>query len=213
MALISLEYVTKVYHNTNERVTALQDLTLEVERSEFLVVKGASGSGKSTLLLIMGGMLRPTRGRVIIDGSELYRLPPRARTAFRANQIGFIFQMFHLIPYLTVRENILTGTGALGTPDEGMLMEAVRAVDMEKRIHNFPNELSTGEMQRAALARALSKKPKIILADEPTGNLDEKNAARIFTCLKEYTKQGGTAVVVTHGPDADDYSDRIISLD
>jgi ABC-type lipoprotein export system ATPase subunit len=211
--MIALEDVRKVYRTKRGEVPALDGVSFSVETGEFLTVRGPSGSGKSTLLLAVGGMVRPTEGTVTVDGKDVYALSAPERAAFRAGNIGFVFQMFHLVPYLTVLENVLlptvVGDGSAGEPEALALLERFRMTD---RAHHKPAELSTGERQRAALARALLRRPGLLLADEPTGNLDPENAAEVMGYLTEYHHDGGTVVVVTHEQAAADHAHRTVTI-
>ncbi|MGE3309667.1 MAG: ABC transporter ATP-binding protein [Limisphaerales bacterium] len=198
-------------------VRALDGVHLQVARGEFVTIKGASGSGKSTLLLTLGGMQRPSRGTVRLDGADVYALTPPQRTSLRARAIGFVFQLFHLLPYLDAVGNVLTGLppGARsgGDPDRGKAMALLDQLGLADRAHHAPSTLSAGERQRVALARALIKQPPVILADEPTGNLDPGHAQAVFGHLAAFHKAGGTVVVVTHGTDADRFANRSLRLD
>jgi len=178
------------------------------------VIRGPSGTGKSTLLMTIGGMLQVTSGNVFINGINIYQLSKKSRAAFRAENIGFVFQMFHLIPYLDVGENVLLAS-------RNVKKKLVNRLDVQKLLARFnlanrenhkPAELSAGELQRTAVARAFFSQPKIILADEPTGNLDPENAQQVFSYLYEFHSKGGTVIVVTHGHAADQFADRIILL-
>ncbi len=204
--MLKLTNIAKRYVTKRGGVTALTDLSLTVERGELLALKGPSGSGKTTLLLAAGSMLKPSEGQAVLDGQDIYALNPRARAQFRSEHIGFVFQMFHLIPYLTVLENVLLSKPASTDVQEcHALLEHFKLAD---RIHHRPAELSAGERQRAAIARALIKKPKLVLADEPTGNLDPENASTVIHYLHEYAQQeGGTVIVATHA----DMDDKCVS--
>jgi putative ABC transport system ATP-binding protein len=208
--MIDLENVAKEYPTRDRLVTALDIPSLHVEAGEFLVVRGPSGSGKTTLLLALGGMLRPTRGTVRIGNQDIYAMTATARSALRAGNIGFVFQMFHLVPYLTAQENVALAGGGRPTGDARALLERVRLRD---RVRHRPAELSAGERQRTAVARALLNRPRLILADEPTGNLDPENAAEVVGYLSEYHQQGGTVVVVTHGTEAEARADRVVRME
>ena len=211
--MIRLENLTKIYRTQKGEVHPLDDVNLRIESGEFAVVRGPSGSGKTTLLLAIGGMLRPTKGSVIVDEREIYRLTGPERAAFRAQNIGFVFQMFHLVPYLGVLENVLladaVGNGRVGPKAATEILERL---GLAERLHHKPAELSAGEKQRTALARALLRKPKILLADEPTGNLDPDNAEQVIRHMAEFHQEGGTVVVVTHGTVADAFANRIVQL-
>ena len=201
--MITCEKVTKCFGE----VTALSPFDLEVKSGEFIAVKGASGCGKTTLLLMLGGMLRPSGGTVNFDGQNLYDRPRAARAEYRAKEVGFVFQMFHLVPYLSVEENVqLAARNGLSAAD---LLEQF---GLEHRFTHTPGELSAGERQRVALARALVNEPRLILADEPTGNLDPKNDRQVFEHLSTFHRDGGTVIVVTHGSTADVFADRIVEL-
>lgn len=206
--------MTKTYLEHDGEVRALDDVSFSVKRGEFVVVRGPSGSGKSTLLLIVGGLVRPTRGKVMVDGSDLCALTGRQRARFRAEKVGFVFQMYHLVPYLNVLENVVLAT--IPGPRKGQrarapeLLERLRLSD---RLRHRPADLSAGERQRVAIARALLNRPSVILADEPTGNLDPDNAEHVLGYLAEFHRAGGTILLVTHERSADRYAQRIMLLD
>jgi ABC-type lipoprotein export system ATPase subunit len=208
--MVQLENISKIYKTRRGQVKALDKISLQVKEGEFVVVRGPSGSGKTTLLLAIGGMLHPTSGRVIIGDKDIYAMSKRERAQFRAENIGFVFQMFHLVPYLNVIENALLASGARANRSEAEKL--LERLGMSGREHHKPSELSAGERQRTAIARALLNHPRIILADEPTGNLDPENAAQVIGYLSEFHRDGGTVIVVTHGAVADQYSDRITYL-
>ena len=211
--MVRLEQVSKQYRTKHNEVKALDDINLQVNKGEFIVVRGPSGSGKTTLLLTIGGMLRPTSGTVTVNGDNVYALTERNRANFRAENIGFIFQMFHLLPYLSTVDNVMLPAGVgINRPGHSAAMELLKRLRLSERIYHKPFELSAGERQRTAIARALLNKPKLILADEPTGNLDPENAAEAIGYLAEFHGEGGTVIIVTHGEVADQYADRIIYL-
>jgi ABC-type lipoprotein export system ATPase subunit len=210
--MVELENVSKVYGNGPERVAALDRVSLSVTPGEFVAVRGPSGSGKTTLLLIVGGMIRPTEGRTLLDGHDLGAWSAARRASLRAARIGFVFQMYHLLPYLDVLENVLTPVlaGAHVTRPEALGL--LERLGLATRIHHRPAELSAGERQRVALARALIKQPALLLADEPTGNLDPATAAQVMTTVADYHRAGGTVLVVTHDQLADGYAQRVLRL-
>jgi len=211
--MIVLDKVSKVYRKPDGDVRALDDMSLSVAAGEFITVRGPSGSGKSTLLLAVGGMIRPTQGRVVVDGQDLYAVSSAQRARLRAEKIGFVFQMFHLVPYLDTLENVLVPNLAGARVASQDAAELLGHLQLAERLHHRPSELSTGERQRVALARALIKRPEIVLADEPTGNLDPDNARQVMSYLAEFHRGGGTVLVVTHDPLADEYAQRTVLLD
>jgi putative ABC transport system ATP-binding protein len=197
--MIHLENVEKVYRTANGPVRALAGVSLEVQPGEFVVVRGPSGCGKSTLLNVVGGLASATAGRVQVAGEDLGAMSAAGRAAFRSRRLGFVFQTFHLLPYLTVVENVALAAGPgseaeVGRRAEELLIE----FNLGHRLRHRPAELSAGESQRAAIARALLNRPSLILADEPTGNLDPENAAIVFNLLGDFNRQGGTVLLVTH---------------
>lgn len=211
--MIQLENISKSYRQKNRVVSALQEINLEIQHNEFLVIRGPSGSGKTTLLLTLGGMLCPSAGKITVAGQDLYALSPAQRNRFRAENIGFVFQMFHLLPYLTVLENVELACGSRNTkinPDQAF--DLLKKMGLSDRASHKPVALSAGERQRTAIARALLNQPKIILADEPTGNLDPENAGVIIEHLVDFHKSGGTVVMVTHGSQAEPFANRILVL-
>ena len=211
--MIELANVSKTYRRSGGDVRALDRVSLSVERGEFIAVRGPSGSGKSSLLLTIGGMIRPTEGRVLVDGEDIYEMPSRERARLRAERIGFVFQMFHLVPYLSALENALVPALAGARSDREDPTELLSRFRLSDRLEHRPAELSTGERQRVALARALLNRPEIILADEPTGNLDPDNAEQVMSYLAEFQSSGGTVLVVTHDPLADQYAQRTVLMD
>ena len=211
--MIQLEKVGKTFNVLSRQIQALKDVDLNIIEREFCVVTGPSGSGKTTLLMSIGGMLRPSSGSVAIKGQDIYSINNNKRTQFRASNIGFVFQTFYLVPYLNVLENVLLSAG-LGKDRDGKrkATELIGQLGLTDRILHKPSELSAGECQRVALARALIHQPEIILADEPTGNLDPENSSEVINILENYHQGGGTVILATHGKDADQYADRIFSL-
>lgn len=213
MSLITLGNVTKTYATRAGQVNALDGISLEIPKGQFVALRGPSGSGKTTLLMAMAGMLRPSAGAVAVAQQDLYALSQQERARFRAQYIGFVFQMFHLVPYLNISENVQLAARIGGDTDRAP--EVARLLDrlgLADRATHKPGELSAGEKQRTAIARALLNHPKIILADEPTGNLDPDNANTVLKHLADFHRGGGTVVVATHGPATDAFATRVISL-
>jgi ABC-type lipoprotein export system ATPase subunit len=213
--MLKLSEVTKTYTTRNGPIAALDGVSTEIQKGEFAVIRGPSGCGKTTLLLMLGGMLHPTSGSITVDSKSPYQLSPRERAGFRAAEIGFVFQMFHLVNYLTIMDNVLLAGGALGSKsdDRSRATELLEQFGLTDRLSHKPSELSTGERQRTAIARALFNRPSLLLADEPTGNLDPDNAAETVRYLKTYQKeQGGTVVMVTHGDVANEAADQVLQM-
>lgn len=207
--MLRFEQIVKEYRKHGTRIRALDGVDLDIAPGAFVVVKGASGCGKSTLLLAAGGMLRPSQGTVLLDSAPLYALGGRARAAMRRRKIGFVFQMFHLVPYLSVLENVRLGAARHADTDPVALLSTL---GLRERLHHRPAELSAGEKQRTALARALINRPRLLLADEPTGNLDPENARQVMEHLQAYRQQGGTVLLVTHGNDADAFATQQVRM-
>ena len=211
--MIRCDEVTKIFRKNGSEVTSLDRFTADIGAGEFVAVRGPSGSGKTTLLLTLGGMQRPSAGLVQFSGRDLYGLSPADRAGLRSGEIGFVFQMFHLVPYLDLMGNVLLASP--GKPGPAVRKRAGELLDklgLAERVSHRPGELSAGERQRLAVARALLNRPKLILADEPTGNLDPENAAEVVRHLAEFHKTGGTVVLVTHGTTADTHADRFLYL-
>lgn len=210
--------VEKIYPSRAGEVVALKKMDLTIQRGEFLSIRGASGSGKTTLLMALGGMSHPTSGKILFEGSDLYQLSPGQRAQYRAQSIGFIFQMFHLAPYLNIMENTLLAWHKSWYKSEGGQKPADRAKEilsqlgLSHRLTHRPSALSAGERQRAAIARALFNRPAAILADEPTGNLDPENARGVFEALHDFHANGGTVILVTHGEMGAEFASREIHL-
>jgi len=212
--MIRLENVEKVYRRPDgSTVQALAGIDLVVEPGQFVVVRGPSGCGKTTLLNIIGTLARPTAGRVKVAGADVGRMTPAQRAAFRARYIGFVFQTFHLLPYVDVLGNVmlaaLPGQEAAARQRAEQLLADFHLTD---RMRHHPPDLSTGECQRVAIARALLNRPQLLLADEPTGNLDPVNAVGVLELLAEFHRQGGTVVLVTHQEVAEKYANRTMFL-
>lgn len=211
--MLEIVHLSKSYRKGKATVTPVRDLTLTVEGGEFVAVHGPSGCGKTTLLLIAGGLLHPDAGSVCVAGKDLYQMSSEQRAAFRAANIGFVFQQFHLIPYLSVLDNVLAS--ALAAPVADARTRALQSLDrfgLSHRLNHVPSELSTGERQRVALARALLHGPGLLLADEPTGNLDEGNGKIVLGHLADYARQGNAVLLVTHDPRAAAYAHRLFPL-
>ncbi len=212
--MIRTENLTKIFRRGRHEVIALHSVDLTVERGSFVVIKGPSGSGKSTLLFLLGGLLIPSSGKVYHDDVSLYAIPDSERTHYRAEHIGYVFQSYYLLPYLNVLENILVARGLHTVADpEQEVRELAASLGMAERLHHRPSELSAGEKQRVALARALLSRPEIILADEPTGNLDPVNAHIVTERLARFHAEGGTVVMVSHDDAADRAASRILHME
>jgi ABC-type lipoprotein export system ATPase subunit len=208
--MLLLEKVSKTYPKDKARITALAPIDSRVRPGELVALQGPSGSGKTTCLLIAGGLLSPDNGRVLVDGHDLYAMSANRLAGFRSQYIGFVFQQYHLIPYLSVLENILAPEAAQGRPDDnGRGRALARQFGLEHRLDHTPAELSCGEKQRTALARALLFRPRLLLADEITGNLDDVNAAIVLGYLREFVKAGGSVLLATHDREVAAQADRI----
>ncbi|MGQ9663527.1 MAG: ABC transporter ATP-binding protein [Kiritimatiellia bacterium] len=211
--MLELIRVSKSYGTDTKKVQAVHQVSLFVRPGEVVCIRGPSGCGKTTLLLMSGALLRPTAGTVRVDNVDPYSLSPEERSVFRGRKIGFIFQQFHLIPYLSVIENVLAPTVPNPRPDaRERALQLIRHFGLEARIAHLPGELSVGERQRVALARALLNEPKLVLADEPTGNLDPDNAIVVLDALREYARGGGAVLLVTHDPYAAERADRTLLM-
>jgi len=214
--MIVMKDVTKIYEMGGAQVFALNSVNLKVDDGDFLAVMGPSGSGKSTLLYTIGALLTPTKGDVTIDGKSIYKMKPRQRAKFRRENIGFIFQTFELIPYLTALENVMLPlylSGVATTKHEDTAEEALRKVGLAHRALHKPTELSGGEQQRVSIARGIVNNPHILLADEPTGNLDQKTGNEIVQLLHKLNDRDGlTVIMVTHDPDKARLSNRVLQI-
>jgi len=215
-AFIEAEELRKTYHVGKVEVPALRGISFSVERGEFVSVVGPSGSGKSTLFYVLCGLTRADSGRVMLDGDNFTTLSDAERTRLRKRKIGFVFQKFNLLPTLSAQANIdvaLDISGKNGDRDRAYYDRIVNLLGLEKRMHHRPSELSGGEQQRVALARALINKPAIVLADEPTGNLDSKNSEIVLSMLRHSNKElQQTVLMITHNPEAAAFGDRIIHM-
>ncbi len=214
MEIVKMEHVTKIYGEGNTRVWALDDVNLTVNKGEIVAVVGASGSGKSTLLHVMGGVDTPNEGNVIVDGKDITRLTDEEMAVFRRRKIGFVFQAYHLIPVLTVEENIkMPILLDHRKPDRDYIDHIIEMLGLKDRRKHLPNQLSGGQQQRAAIARALANRPALILADEPTGALDSKNGNEVITLLQDSVKKlDQTLVLITHNIDLAREADRIVRI-
>ena len=214
MELLKAQELCKTYGNGEASVQALKNASFSVSRGEFLAIVGESGSGKSTLLNLLGALDTPTSGRVYIDGKDTFSMKEEELTVFRRRNIGFIFQSFNLIPELNVEQNIIFPLLLdYQKPDQAYLNELLSVLNLRERRHHLPSQLSGGQQQRVAIGRALITKPSLILADEPTGNLDTKNSSEVITLLKETSrKYQQTIIMITHNQSIAQAADRIISV-
>ena len=213
--LIEIRDLGKTYTIGKNRVTAIDNMDFFIDDKEFVTIMGQSGSGKSTLLSTMGALNRPSKGKVFVDSLDLYSLSNEQRADFRSEYMGFIFQSFQLIPYLTVLENIklpMAVTGRTKKEKNRMAMEVIDRVGLEEKADRLPDQLSGGEQERVAIARAIVNKPPIILADEPTGNLDSETATEIMGLLKSLNQDGHTIIMVTHNTEMEKFASRTIRV-
>src|SRR5438270_2358588 len=214
-AFIEAKDVRKTYHVGKIEVQALQGISFSVQKGEFVSVVGPSGSGKSTLFYLLGGLTRADSGRVVVDGDDFAKLSDAERTRMRKRKIGFVFQKFNLLPTLDARSNIAIAQDIAGRKngDSAYFNKISDLLGLTKRLHHRPSELSGGEQQRVALARALINQPAIVLADEPTGNLDSKNSEIVLGMLRQTNRDlGQTVLMITHNPEAASFGDRIIHM-
>jgi putative ABC transport system ATP-binding protein len=209
MNILELRDISMIYGT----VKALQDINLTVQKGEWVALMGPSGSGKTTLMNIIGCMDKASRGSVVLDGVEFSQLNAKQLTAIRRDKIGLVFQQFHLVPYLTALENVMVAQYYHSMPDEQEAMAALERVGLAERARHLPSQLSGGEQQRVCIARALINYPMLILADEPTGNLDEANANIVLRLFQELHQEGHTIIMVTHDPDVGKLAERCITLD
>ncbi len=215
MEILKVENLTKIYGKENSKVVALDNVSFSVEKGEFVAIVGASGSGKSTLLHLMGGVDTPTSGKVFIDGKDIYKLSSDNLAIFRRREVGLIYQFYNLIPILTVEENITLPLLLDNRKvDKFELDEMIKLLGLERRRKHLPNELSGGQQQRTSIGRALITKPAIVLADEPTGNLDSKSSDEVVNLLKKLNKEyKQTIIMITHNLDIAAVADRIITIE
>ena len=215
MAILETENLKKYYGSGDTQVRALDGVDLAVENGEFVAIVGTSGSGKSTLLHMLGGLDRPTSGRVTVDGKDIFSLKDEALTIFRRRKIGFVFQSYNLVPVLSGYENVVLPLELDGRrPDREYLREVITALGLEKKQNSRPNQLSGGQQQRVAIARALAAKPAILLADEPTGNLDSRTSQDVLGLMKVAgQKFSQTMVMITHNEEIAQMADRIVRIE
>ncbi|MBR3768230.1 MAG: ABC transporter ATP-binding protein [Clostridia bacterium] len=214
MDILKIEHLSKIYGSGENAVHALSDVSFTVPKGQFLAIVGPSGSGKSTLLHILGGVDRPTSGKIFLDGQDVYKQNENQLAIFRRRQVGLIYQFYNLIPVLNVTENItLPLLMDSRTPDKKYLEELIESLGLKGRENHLPNELSGGQQQRVSIGRALINSPGVVLADEPTGNLDSKNSRDIIELLKDANKKyGQTLIVITHDESIALQADRIITI-
>lgn len=215
MIILKTTALKKIYGTDDTAVHALNGVDLEIEHGEFVAIVGTSGSGKSTLLHMLGGLDRPTSGNVMVDGKKIFTLKDEELTIFRRRKIGFVFQNYNLIPVLNVYENIVLPIELDGnTPDKEYVEQIIKTLGLENKLYSHPNNLSGGQQQRVAMARALASKPAIILADEPTGNLDSKTSQDVLGLLKITSKKfQQTIVMITHNEEIAQLADRIVHIE
>ena len=215
MTVLQTKDLKKYYGSGENQVKALDGVNLSVEQGEFVAIVGTSGSGKSTLLHMLGGLDRPTGGTVMVEDKDIFSLKDEALTIFRRRKIGFVFQSYNLVPVLSVWENVVLPIQLDGKkPDESYINEVIASLGLEKKRKNLPNQLSGGQQQRVAIARALAAKPAILLADEPTGNLDSKTSQDVLGLMKVMgQKFGQTMVMITHNEEIAQMADRIVRIE
>lgn len=209
MDILTLSGISKIYGD----LKALDNINLAVEEGEWLSIMGPSGSGKTTLMNIIGCMDKPSRGKIELAGQDISKLSSKELTVVRRDTIGLVFQQFHLVNYLTALENVMMAQYYHSMPDEEEAMEALASVGLKERAKHLPNQLSGGEQQRVCIARALINHPKLLLADEPTGNLDEKNERLVMEIFEKLHNTGSTIIVVTHDPEVADQAERMVVLE
>lgn len=215
MTVLQTRDLKKYYGSGENQVRALDGVNLSVEQGEFVAIVGTSGSGKSTLLHMLGGLDRPTGGTVTVEGKDIFSLKDEALTIFRRRKIGFVFQSYNLVPVLSVWENVVLPIQLDGKkPDESYIKQVISSLGLEKKLKNLPNQLSGGQQQRVAIARALATEPAILLADEPTGNLDSKTSQDVLGLMKVMgQKFGQTMVMITHNEEIAQMADRIVRIE
>ena len=222
--MIKFDRVSKTYQTSHDEVQAIDGLSLSISQGEYIAICGPSGCGKSTLLSLVGGLTKPTLGQIVVDGQNLLQLSSAELSQFRQQTLSYVFQMFHLLPYLDVLQNVLLAVSEnfdpkinSNPPPKNSRVEYAKSLlenfQLSERINHLPSQLSIGERQRVSLARAMINRPKILLADEPTGNLDPENATIVMNFLSDFHQQGGTVLLVTHDKKATQQADRAILLE
>lgn len=213
MSILETKDLRKIYGAGDTAVRALDGVNLSVENGEFVTIVGTSGSGKSTLLHMLGGLDRPSSGSVMVDGKNIFELKDEALTIFRRRKIGFVFQSYNLVPVLNVYENIVLPIQLDGRrADENFIQQIVKTLGLDGRLDALPNQLSGGQQQRVAIARALAAAPAIILADEPTGNLDKRSGADVMEILRGLWREGRTVILITHDPKIAESARRVVTI-
>jgi putative ABC transport system ATP-binding protein len=213
MAQLQLKGIKKAYRSGEVEVPVLDGVDLEVEKGEILVILGPSGSGKTTLLNLVAGIDRPDEGEVLVGSRDLAGLNEEELTRYRRTRVGYVFQFFNLLPTLTAKENVAVSLELLGRPDDEQVARALHKVDLGGKGDRFPHQLSGGEQQRVAIARAIVKRPALVVADEPTGNLDEDTGQEVFRVMEEVNREvGSTLIIATHDAKARKFADRVVRL-
>ncbi len=215
MSFVRAQQLVKQYGSGESAVKAISDVSFEIEDGEFVAIMGESGAGKSTLLAVLGAINEPTAGSLVVDDIDVYRLKPEQRADFRREYLGFVFQSFHLVPYLTVQENVMLPLAVVKAGRKvkrEMALEALRQVGLFDKADRLPNQISGGEKERVAVARAVVNKPPVLLADEPTGNLDSGNSIEIMKLLRALNREGTTIVMVTHSNDCARFAQRTLQV-
>ncbi|MNW39137.1 Macrolide export ATP-binding/permease protein MacB [compost metagenome] len=215
MPILQIDHLKKSYGTGENAVKALDGVSLSIEKGEFVAIVGTSGSGKSTLLHMLGGLDRATEGKVYVDGNDIFSMDDEKLTIFRRRAVGFVFQSYNLIPILNVYENIVLPIELDGARvDKDYVDQVISALGLQEKIHNLPSNLSGGQQQRVAIARALATKPSIVLADEPTGNLDSKTSQEVMILLKQMSEKfNQTIVMITHNEEIAQTADRVIRIE
>lgn len=209
--MIDINNVTKIYKKGTERFTALEDVSFRIGKGDYAAITGSSGAGKSTLLYTIGGLIHPDSGTVLFMGENIYGQNEKFLNSYRKRKVGFVFQQFHLMPYLTVFENIKLNNHRKS--DTGTIEYYLEKCSITGLRNKYPSELSVGEKQRTAFIRAVISDPEVLLADEPTGNLDPENSSVIMQLIKEYNDKGGTIVLVSHNPEATKNANLVVTLE